>query len=449
MAALDPRRAVTPWRSVVGLVALRFRIGNPVSSVVAKTGETMAGIEAGPVLFRRQLNGRALAAARLIWLLVVVPSLGLAAFGFSVGFADLTLLGPESVFVALAQTSIDPAISVVFGMVLPMVLMSAIGALMFWKRPTDPMALLTSLMLITVTTAISRSILAAMSTVPQLEVMVRAVFFVGFGSLVLVFALFPNGRSVPGFAWISAPVLAIVLALLPALPRVLATFPSRPADLDESSWTLTMTALIAVLSLVVICQAYRYRRVSTYVERLQAKWVILPLGLMVAQIIVLFFLSHPVFDFGEAWAGWTQLSVVPTSLLFPIGVAAAILRYRLYDIERIVSRTVSYGLLTILLFGLYVTLVVVLRQLMPMQSDLAVAGSTLGVAALANPMRQRLQRAVELRFNRSHTDAARTLSEFTNTLQTATGLKAVSTELQGAVERTFQPDRLSVWVRSI
>jgi hypothetical protein len=408
----------------------------------------MARIEASPAVFRRQLSGWGLAAARLVWLLVVASSLALAVFGFAVGFGDLTLLGPESVFVALAQASIDPAVSVVVGLVLPLVLMTAIGAVMFWKRSADPMVLLTSLMLITLMTALSRSTFAAMSTVPELEVLVRAVFFVGFGLLVLVFALFPNGRSVPAMAWMSAPVLAIIVASLPGLPRVLATFPSRPADFEESTWTLNMTVLIAVFSFVVICQVYRYRKVSTDRERLQAKWVILPLGVAVAQILLTFVLSQPVFGLGEAFAGWAQLSVIPAALLLPVGIAAAVLKYRLYDIERIVSRTVSYGLLSVLLFGIYATLVFVLRQLMPLQGDLAVAGSTLGVAALANPMRNRIQRAVDLRFNRTHTDAARTLADFTKTLRTASDLKAVATELQGAVERTFQPERLSVWVRS-
>lgn len=149
-------------------------------------------MEAGPALFRKQLNGRGLAVARLGWILLVVPTLALAVFGFRVGFADVTLLGPESIFVALAQASIDPAVSVVVGLVLPLVLMTAIGGLMFWKRPTDPMVLLTSLMLITLTTAVSRSIFATMSTVPELEGMVRSLFFVGFGSLVLVFDSFPT-----------------------------------------------------------------------------------------------------------------------------------------------------------------------------------------------------------------------------------------------------------------
>ena len=405
-------------------------------------------METGPLLFRRQLSGRGLAVARSAWLLVVVPTLALAVFGFAVGFGDLTLLGPESVFVALGQAGIDPAISVAVGLVLPLVLMTVTGAVMFWNRPTDPMVLLTSLMLITFQTASSRSTFAAVSSVPELEGVVRAVLSIGFGSLVLVFAVFPNGRSVPARAWIAAPVLASILLVLPELPRVLAMFPDRPPDFDEMTWTINLAVLIVALAFVVICQVYRYRNVSTHIERLQANWVILPIGFAGAQLFLVFVLSQPVFGLGDAFAGWAQLSVIPASLMFPVGIAAAILRYRLYDIERIVSRTVSYGLLTVLLFGVYAALVFVLRQLLPLQGDLAVAGSTLAVAALANPMRSRIQRGVNRRFNRTHTNAAQGLSEFTDTLQSATDLDAVAAQLHSAVERTFQPERLSVWVKS-
>jgi hypothetical protein len=409
----------------------------------------MAAIETGPAFFRRQLSGRGLVAARLAWLVVVAVTLALAVFGFAVGFADLTLLGPESIFVALGQAGIDPAISVAVGLVLPLVLMTATGVVMFWNRPADPMVLLTSLMLITFQTASSRSTFAAVSTVPELEGIVQAVVAIGFGLFVLVFAVFPNGRSVPASAWIAAPILATILLVLPELPRVLAMFPDRPPDFDEGTWTFNLIVLIVVLAFVVVCQVYRYQKVSTRFERLQAKWVILPIGFVVPQLFLVFVLSQPVFGLGAAFAGWAQLSVVPASLLFPAGVAAAILRYRLYDIERIVSRTVSYGLLTALLFGVYAALVFVLRQFMPLPGDLAVAGSTLGVAALANPMRRRIQSAVDLRFNRTHADAARTLSEFTSTLQATASPKGVAAELQNAVERTFQPDSLSVWMRSL
>jgi hypothetical protein len=225
-------------------------------------------------------------------------------------------------------------------------------------------------------------------------------------------------------------------------------FPDRPADFDQTSWTFHLMFLFVVLTMMVIWQVYRYRKVSTHIERLQAKWVILPLAVSFVQLALVFVLAQPVFGLGDVARGWVQLSLVPVTLLFPVGLAAAILRYRLYDIERIVSRTVSYGSLTVLLFCVYAALVFLLRQLTPMQGDLAVAVSTLGVAALANPLRRRIQRAVEYRFNRSHADASRTLTDFTETLRVATDLRAVANELQGAVTRTFQPARLSVWVRT-
>jgi len=229
----------------------------------------------------------------------------------------------------------------------------------------------------------------------------------------------------------------------------LAMFPDRPPDFGLGEWRLSLTVILLAVGSVVISQAYRYRKVSTHLERLQAKWVILPLALAGAQLLVIFILSQPVFDLGPAFAGWAQLSVIPAALMLPVGIAAAILKFRLYDIERIVSRTVSYGLLTAVLFAFYATLVFLLRELMPLQGDLAVAGSTLGVAALANPLRNRIQGAVDRRFNRSHADAARTLAEFTNTLRIAPDLQGIMAQLQSAVHQSFQPDRLSVWMRSL
>jgi hypothetical protein len=408
----------------------------------------MDRIAADPLLFRRPLSGRGLTVARVAWLVVAVPTLALSAFGFWTGFDDLTLLGPGSVFVALGQAGIQPATSVLIGLVLPMVLMTVIAAVVFWRRPSDPMAMLTSLMLITFAAASSRSTFAAVSTMPQLSGLARMIFAGGFGSLVLVFALFPNGHSVPGKAWLAAPVVALIVLALPELPREFAMFPDRPADFDVWSWRFNLIVMITAFAFVIICQVYRYRKVSTQLERLQAKWVVLPLALSGTQVSLIALLSLPFFDLGPAWAGWAQLSVIPATLLLPVGIVAAILRYRLYDIERIVSRTVAYGLLTSVLFGVYAALVFVLRELMPLQGDLAVAGSTLGVAALANPLRTRIQRAVDFRFNRTHADAERTLSEFSKTLRIASDSGAVIAQVQSAVERSFEPDSFSVWMRS-
>lgn len=407
----------------------------------------MAVTGAGPLFFQRQLSGRALVTARVGWLLVVVPTLALTAFGFAAAISDPTLSAPASILAALGQANISATAALIVGLILPLVLVAVIGVTMFWKRPTDPMVLLTSVAVITDLAAFSKSPFAAMSAVPELEGLVRAIFFLGFGSMVLLFALFPNGCSVPARAWMAAPVAATIAAALPEFPRALALLPDRPTDFDRASWTLHLMFLFVVSTVVVAWQVYRYRKWSNHIERLQAKWVILPLTVSFAQLTLVFVLAQPVFRLSDAAIGWVQLTVAPVALLFPVGLAAAILRYRLYDIERIVSRTVSFGSLTVLLFFLYAALVFLLRQLTPVHGDFAVAVSTLGVAAVANPLRRRIQLAVDERFNRTHADASRTLNEFTETLRIATDLRTIADELQGAVTRTFRPDRLGVWVR--
>ena len=407
----------------------------------------MAVTGAGPLFFQRQLSGRSLVTARVGWLLVVVPTLALTAFGFAAAVSDPTLSAPASILAALSQANISATAALIVGLILPLVLVAVIGVTMFWKRPTDPMVLLTSLAVITDLAAFSKSPFAAMSAVPELEGLVRAIFFLGFGSMVLLFALFPNGRSVPTRAWMAAPVAATIAAALPEFPRALALLPDRPTDFDRASWTIHLMFLFVVSTVVVAWQVYRYRKWSNHIERLQAKWVILPLTVSFAQLTLVFVLAQPVFRLSDAAIGWVQLTVAPVALLFPVGLAAAILRYRLYDIERIVSRTVSFGSLTVFLFFLYAALVFLLRRLTPVHGDFAVAVSTLGVAAVANPLRRRIQQAVDERFNRTHADASRTLNDFTESLRIATDLRTIADELQGAVTRTFRPDRLGVWVR--
>jgi hypothetical protein len=142
-----------------------------------------------------------------------------------------------------------------------------------------------------------------------------------------------------------------------------------------------------------------------------------------------------------AWA-----SVVGVTFL-PLAIGAAILRYRLYDLDRIISRTLAYALLTILLALGYAAVVLGLGRLLPQSSSLAVAAATLAVAAVFQPARRRIQAAVDRRFNRRRHDAARVIEAFGARLRDQVDLDSLSAELLAVVDQTMQPTQAWLWQR--
>jgi hypothetical protein len=198
---------------------------------------------------------------------------------------------------------------------------------------------------------------------------------------------------------------------------------------------VVLAAMLSIASLVV-----RFRR-SRGEERAQLKWFTYA-GLLLLPMIV-------VGDYLPEWIG--NLSTAMTVFL-PIAAGVAILRYRLYEIDRLINRTLVYGLLTVLLAGVYAGLVLVLGQLFGDLGDRppswVVAGATLAVAALFQPARRRVQRLVDRRFNRARYDAARTVEGFSARLRDQVELDALSAELLAVVDQTVQPTRASLWLRS-
>jgi hypothetical protein len=202
---------------------------------------------------------------------------------------------------------------------------------------------------------------------------------------------------------------------------------------------LVVAGLVAgAWSLVV-----RFRR-ATGVERQQLRWVAfaaaltVPLGAVVAAGVAM----------GTVTGVVTSLATGACLALLPLATGAAILRFRLYDLDRIISRTLAYGLLTVLLGAGYAVVVLGSGRLLGQDSSLAVAAGTLAVAAAFQPARRRVQALVDRRFNRRRYDATRTLDQFATRLRDQVDLDALHTELLAVVDQTMQPTRASLWLRT-
>ena len=196
-----------------------------------------------------------------------------------------------------------------------------------------------------------------------------------------------------------------------------------------------LAVVVGAASLVV-----RFRQ-ARGVERLQLRWVALaaaPLTLMVPIVVAGSAMGRP---------GLVDELLAVCVAPMPLAITAAILRYRLYDLDRIISRTLTYGLLTVLLGGGYAGVVLGLGQRLGRDSPLVVAGATLAVAALFGPTRRRTQDLVDRRFNRRRYDTANTIAAFSARLRQQIDLDTLTGELLTVVEQTMQPTQTSLWLR--
>ena len=189
-----------------------------------------------------------------------------------------------------------------------------------------------------------------------------------------------------------------------------------------------------------VCVVLRFRA-SRGVERQQLRWV----AAGVAGAVTGLLLGLPA-GLGLA-PEWISNVVFPALLCPPVAVAVAVLRYRLYDLDRVVSRTLAWALLTVLLGLGYAAVVLGLGRLLPEGSSLAVAVATLAAAAAFSPLRRRVQSVVDRRFNRRRYDAAGTVEAFAARLRDQVDLDILHTELLAVVDRTVQPTRASLWLR--
>jgi hypothetical protein len=205
---------------------------------------------------------------------------------------------------------------------------------------------------------------------------------------------------------------------------------------------ILLTVPVAGVSL-----AMRFRR-ARGLERQQLRWLAFAAGLAsVGAALVLAGTSLPTSpSLTLALITWGAGVCL---ILLPLAIGAAILRYRLYDLDRIISRTLAYGLLTVLLGGGYALVVLGLGQLLGQGSSLVVASATLAMAALSRPAHRRIQAAVDRRFNRRRYDAAQTIAAFSTRVHQEVDLDTLAAELLAAVGQTMQPASVSLWLRPV
>jgi hypothetical protein len=273
------------------------------------------------------------------------------------------------------------------------------------------------------------------------------------GGTALLFLLFPDGRLLsprwrPALWLVAAVTCAYVVATM-LKPGTLYYFPAveNPLGVEGSGsvidWLVEASggAAIVMILVAVVSLIARFRR-SAGQERQQLKWL--------AYAAVLLALSTPVQPLldGLEIAGLAISDVLFGLLisLLPVAVGIAILRHRLYDIDLVINRTLVYGGLTATLAGTYLGLVLLISLAIG-KSDVAVAGSTLAVAALVRPARERIQAVVDRRFYRRRYDAARTLEAFSGRLRDELDLEALGADLRAVVAETVQPAHVSLWLR--
>jgi hypothetical protein len=387
--------------------------------------------------------------AVLAWALWALAMLGIPVIGW------LDHLLREAGRPELAPLTADAATYV-----LGLVSAATVGAVLVSRRPHHPVGwLLLALGLSVVASGVATGyakygLLVRPGTLPA-AVSAAAYNNVGLlpiaPCLAFTLLLTPTG-SLPSprwrwWAWVTAaaPLVTLVSSALLPFPRPYRSV-ANPLAVPALAGPLLAVAGVALLvtSLTILVAAWslvvRFRR-ARGVERQQLRWVALAAALTAAAVLGIVVVSATGLEAASDWLLGVCMA------LLPLAIGASILRYRLYDLDRIISRTLAYALLTVLLGGGYAALVLGLGQLLGRRSSLVVAGATLLVAAAFQPARRRVQDLVDRRFNRRRYDAAQTIAAFSVRLRQQVDLDTLSAELLAAVDQTMEPTRVSLWLR--
>ena len=331
--------------------------------------------------------------------------------------------------------------------ILVLLVIYLVSAIIFWRRSNEWVAILTAIMLVCLPYTFDFWRIDFWMYAPPWDLILEAMHAIllmsGILTLTWLVYIFPDGRFVP------QRLKPLVVLLMVAL--FLGLFFSGGFE-EEWIWGVIVVLMLSLIWIASASQVYRYRNLSNASQRQQSKWFlisILFLGIFLSVI------SLASLMFGEqtnrAWYQFLSMVVETTIvLIIPLSIGFAVLRYRLWDIDLIVRRTMVYGGLTITLlviyFGVVVGLQIVFVAISGQQSVIAIVISTLIIAALFNPLRRRIQSDIDRRFFRRRYNAGQTLAEFSAGLRDDVDIEVLQGRLVAVIEKSIQPERVSLWL---
>jgi hypothetical protein len=417
---------------------------------------------------KTKLTGSTLLLARISWFALAALTVGLVVLALPARFADLQVVSPVAEFTvgqlrpadaeALAQLGLTPLFYAWFFTLLEATsaaMFIIVAAVIFWRRSAYRIPLLIATGLLPFGAIGSPWLDSLVIEQPEFHFPVLLLRIIGLALFILTLYRFPDGKFVPAWTrWLVAAWVIFMVGWIPfpVLRIEMSLFATTPAEVVRKIWMLTVMVTLG------LSQIYRYFRTLDPVVRQQTKWFVFgtAVTLVLTLLVGLPLLLVPALRQSDPLSMAYRMVAFTITLLAELtivtSIGLSILRYRLWDIDVLIRRTLIYTALTGTLVVVYFVSVVLLQRVFTLLiqegSPLAVVLSTLLIAALFNPLRQRIQNDIDRLFFRRKYDAEQTLAAFNAAVRDEVDLENLSKSLLTLVDETMQPEGASLWIRT-